>query len=53
MSFRRPREVNMHFGVRQQGQGHEPISLIVAIKTLRVIERCNLPIFEDRTYFSG
>jgi hypothetical protein len=38
MSLRRPREGNRVFGVKQRGHGHEPMSLIVAIKTLKFIE---------------
>jgi hypothetical protein len=35
----RLREPNKLFGVRQLGQAHEPISLMVAIKTLEFDER--------------
>jgi hypothetical protein len=31
MSLRRPRKVNIFFGVRQWGHGHEPMFLIVVI----------------------
>jgi hypothetical protein len=38
MSLRRLRELNIFFGVRQQGHGHKPMSLIVAIRTLKLGE---------------
>jgi hypothetical protein len=38
MSLERPRKLNRLFGVEQRGHGHKPISLIVAIRTLRVYE---------------
>jgi hypothetical protein len=35
MSLKMPKKSNEVFGMRQRGHGQEPMSLIVAIKTLK------------------
>jgi hypothetical protein len=36
MSFSKPSEPNILLGVKQRGHAHKPISLMVAIKTLKI-----------------
>jgi hypothetical protein len=52
MSFSKPRQLNKLFGVRQRGHAHEPISFMVAIKTLELMSNPTV-LIKAREYFSG